>query len=222
MPRKTTILCAIAALTMLAGEALALSPHTRDGWVLGLSFGGARGKATFNSFPEDAGGASVSGTGETEDGVSPQMRLSHMLGNHLAVGASYTGWMYETVNAAKPDFDPARDKLRFSLQNIMLGLTWYPGQAESGWGGLYVRGGVGLAWTAITQVTLVDGEEQGHGHRDQETGLGLELNVGYEFRLVRSMAAGIGIGINHQNIGKDIYETSTFYPVTLNLGWYWD
>jgi opacity protein-like surface antigen len=222
MPRKTTILCAIAALTMLAGEALALSPHTRDGWVLGLSFGGARGKATFNSMPAGAGGDAVSGDAETEDGVAPQIRFGHMVGRHLALGASYSGWMYETVNTLKPGgYDPASDKLRFSLQNIMLGVTAYPGPADNAWGGLYVRGGVGLAWTAITQVTLVEGEEQGHGDRDQETGLGLELNVGYEFRLVRHMSAGVGFGVNYQDIGKTYYETSTFYPVTLNLGWYW-
>jgi len=219
MPRKTTIVIAVAALALLAGDAFALSPHVRDGWVLGLSFGGARGKATFNALPEGAGGAAVSGEAKTEDGVSPQIRFGHMLGRHLALGASYSGWMYETINPAGTN--PAQDKLRFSLQNIMLGVTAYPGSADSGWGGLYIRGGVGLAWTAITQVTLVEGEEQGHGHRDQETGLGLELNLGYEFRLVRNMSAGLGFGVNHQDIGKSYYEKSTFYPVTLNLGWYW-
>ena len=215
MPSKaTTILLALAVLAVVAGDAAALSPHVRDGWVLGLSFGGARGKATFGDLAPGV-------TAETEDGVSPQMRFGRMLGKHLSVGAAYTGWMYET-NDPSLEADPARDKLRFSMQNIMLAVAWYPGRAESGWGGLYVRGGAGLAWTAVTEVELVPGEEQGHGNREQETGLGLEFNIGYEFRLVPSMSAGIGLGVNYQDIGKSYYDTTTFYPLTLNLGWYWD
>ena len=222
MPRKmTTPLLALAALVLLAGDAAALSPHVRDGWALGLSFGGARGKATFNSLPgvTPAGPGQIDG--ETEDGVSPQIRFARMFGQHFSLGASYSGWMYESVDPRQGAV-PETDKWRFSLQNIMLAGTWYPGRASSGWGGLYVRGGVGLAWTAITEVQLVPGEEQGHGDRYQETGLGIEFIVGYEFRLVPSMSAGLGFGINHQNIGKDIYDTSTYFPATLTLGWYWD
>lgn len=205
MTRKSmSLLPAVVVLALLAGDAAALSPHVRDGWVLGLSYGGARGKATFGNGSE----------GETEDGVSPQIRFGHMLGRHLALGASYGGWMYETgVNPLK---------YRLSMQNILLAGTWYPGSPASGWGGFYARAGVGLGWSSITAIELVEGEEQGHGDRQTESGLGYELNVGYEFRLVPSMSAGVGFGVNRQDIGGDLYEESTFFPVTLNLGWYWD
>jgi len=207
MPRaKFTVLLAAVALLAMAGDAAALHPHLRDGWVLGLSYGGATGKATFGS-----GVTAVES--ETEDGVSPQIRLGHMLGKHLSLGFSYAGWLYETGNTPT--------KYRFSMQDIMAAATWYPGNPERGTGGIYVRGSVGLAWASVTEVELVDGEEQGHGHRLQETGLGLELNLGYEFRIVRNVAVGLGAGINHLDIGGDLYESATFYPVTLNLGWYW-
>jgi len=223
MPRKTIVFFALAACALLAGDAAALSPHVRDGWVLGLGFGGARGKATLNSLPNfdpEVPNAQGEYSGSTEDGVAPQVRFARMLGSHFSLGVAYSGWMYETV---KPDHEaPPAIKWRFSLQSIMLAGTWYPGRAESGWGGLYIRGGAGLAWTAITEVELVPGEEQGHGERQQETGLGVEVVVGYEFRVVPNMSAGIGIGFNHQDIGGDLYEKSSFYPATLTLGWYWD
>ncbi|HPF70554.1 MAG TPA: outer membrane beta-barrel protein [Candidatus Krumholzibacteria bacterium] len=204
MRRAMAIAIILAGLAAAAGDALALSPHVREGWVLGLSYGGARGEA------EAPDGTS----GGTEDGVSPQIRFGHMLGSHLSLGASYAGWMYET--GTQPI------KHRYALQAIMLAGTWYPGRADSGLGGLYLRGGVGLGWANATDIEMVEGEEQGHGDRTTESGLGLELNLGYEFRLVRNMAAGIGIGYNHLDIGGDLYEKADFFPVTLNLGWYWD
>ena len=201
----TTLLLAAAALLTLTGDAAALSPHVRDGWVLGASYGGARGSATFSGGQE----------GETEDGVAPQIRFGHMLGDHLALGASYAGWMYET--GVFPT------KVRFGMQSIMLAATWYPGRADSGLGGLYLRAGGGLGWGVINTVEEIEGEEQGDGKTVVDSGLGLELNLGYEFRLVHNVAAGIGIGINHIDVGGgDYYDSGTFYPVTLNLGWYWD
>jgi hypothetical protein len=199
----TLILLSTTTLLVVAANAFALHPHERDGWALGLSYGGATGKATFGTGVE----------GETEDGVSPQIRLAHMLGEHFAVGFSYVGWLYETGNAPI--------KYRYSMQNLMAAATWYPGNPRRGSGGIYLRGAVGLGWAGITEVELVDGEEQGHGHREQDTGLGLELNLGYEFRIVRNMAVGLGAGVNHLDLGGDVYEKATYFPVTLNLGWYW-
>ena len=200
------ILSAVAATACLAAAApaLALSPHARDGWVLGLSYGGARGEATA---PDGASGG-------TEDGVSPQIRFGHMFGRKFSVGASYAGWMYET--GARPL------KYRYAMQNILLAASWYPGDPQSAWGGFVVRGGAGWGWANFTEVELSDTEEQGHGDRTTEWGFGWELNVGYEWRLVKNMSAGLGIGVNHLDIGGDLTDTATFYPVTLNMGWYWD
>jgi hypothetical protein len=203
----TVVTIALATGLTPAGDALALSPHVRDGWVLGLSYGGARGKAT--------GGSGTAGeSGETEDGVSPQIRFGHMVGGRFSLGASYAGWMYETGTTPI--------KYRYAMQTILLAASWYPGRPDNAWGGLVVRGGAGLGWANFTEVELVAGEEQGHGDRTTETGFGWELNIGYEWRLVRDVSAGIGFGVNHLDIGKTLTEKATFYPVTLNLGWYWD
>ena len=48
------------------------------------------------------------------------------------------------------------------------------------------------------------------------------LYAGYEFRVFRSTAVGLGFGLNHQLIDGRLYDKATFFPVTLNLGWYWD
>ncbi len=208
MLRKTMILVlAAGALAVTATDALALSPHVRDGWYVGLSYGSARGKAT-------GGEATDGASGSTEEGVSPQIRVGRALGSRLSLSASYSGWMYET--------GAAPIKYRYSLQNLMLSASWYPGDPESAWGGFVIRGGAGLGWANFTEIELVEDEEQGHGDRTQENGIGYELNVGYEWRLVRDVSAGIGFGVAYLDIGKDLYDTATYYPVTLNLGWYWD
>jgi hypothetical protein len=40
--------------------------------------------------------------------------------------------------------------------------------------------------------------------------------------VVRNAAVGVGFGINHQFLDGRNYDTTTYFPVTLNLGWYWD
>ena len=83
-----------------------------------------------------------------------------------------------------------------------------------------MRFGLGLAWAGITEVELSEEEEQGHGDRLKENGLGVEFNLGYEFRIARNFAAGLGIGFQHLDIGGDLYEEAAYYPATLNLRWY--
>ncbi|MCP4571415.1 MAG: porin family protein [bacterium] len=196
------ILLVLAALAGSAGDAAALRSHHRDGWVVGLSYGGARGELVL-----------VDGSqGETEDGVSPQIRFGRMISRHFALGVSYSGWLYET------GVTPL--KFRFSMQNVGAALTWYPGQPDRGLGGLYVRGGVGLAWTSLTGILILAEEEQGHGARLTESGVGVEFNLGYEFRLADNFAAGMGVGFQQLSIEGDVFDQATFYPVTFNLGWY--
>lgn len=203
MRRPIVILLALIGLIWPVARATALEPHTRDGWYAGVSIGGATGEATFADET----------VGETEDGFSPQVRLGHMVSDHLALGVGYSGWMYETGTLPF--------KYRFSLQNVMLTATWFPGRPDAALGGFYVRVGAGLAWSAIAEVEIFEDEEQGHGDRVTDTGLGLELNLGYEFRVARHAAVGAGFGAIHQNLDGDIYRDATFTPFTLNLAWYW-
>jgi hypothetical protein len=199
----------------MAGHAVALEPHERDGWVLNLSYGVGTGEATFAD-PLIIGDLELPGgdSGEIEDGVCTHIGLGHMIGSKVALSAGYTSWMYEAgVNP---------EKFRFSLQNVMAMATWYPGKPDNALGGFHVRGGVGLAWSTITTIELVEGEEQGHGTRYTDTGLAIELNVGYEFRVFKSMGAGLGLGLNLQGLDGQYYESAVFVPFTLNLNWYWN
>jgi len=203
---RYAVLFVAAAVLMVAGDAAALSPHERDGWVVNLAYGNARGKAVF-------GTSSPILEAETEDGVSPAIRIGHMVGSKVALSVSYVGWLYETGQ------DP--DKLRFTFQNIMATASWYPGNPERASGGLYLRGSAGLAWSAVVYVPVVEDEEQGHGDRQKNNGLGLEFCLGYEFRVARHVAVGLSASLIHQEFGKDIYDSATFVPVVLDLGFYW-
>ena len=205
---RTVVPTALAVVVVLAAAtpAVALHPHERDGWILGLSYGSARGDVTV------ASGLS----GSTQDGVSPQIRLGHSLGRHFSFGASYAGWMFETT-----DPDIINQKNRLSLQNILGALTWYPGDPAGGLGGFYVRGGVGLAWSRITAIEILEDEEQGHGEHVQESGLGFELTLGYEFRITRNAAVGLSMGAHGLDIGGDIFTKASFFPVAFTGAWYW-
>ncbi|RKZ13685.1 hypothetical protein DRQ50_10115 [bacterium] len=201
VPAALAVMVVMAAVT----PAAALHPHERDGWMLGLSYGPARGNITF--------GAGLDESVEIQDGVSPQIRLGHSLGRHFSVGASYAGWMYETGVVPV--------KFRLSLQNILAAVTWYPGDPTRSLGGFYVRGGVGLAWTRITGIELHEDEEQGHGEHLQESGLGFEITLGYEFRVTHNAAFGMSLGAHGLNIQGDIFKDASFAPFVFTGAWYW-
>lgn len=200
MRRLIVLVFAVLALAGSAADALALHPHVRDGWLLGLSYGNARGKATGNI------------EGETEDGVSPGIRFGRMISKRFALGLSYSGWLYEEGEIPV--------KFRYSMQNLGAALSWYPGDPESGLGGFYARLGVGHAWASLAAVEIHPEEEQGHGGRVTETGVGVEFVLGYEFRIARGVAVGLSSGSTRLDIGGEFYDEAEFFPFAVNLGWY--
>ena len=86
---------------------------------------------------------------------------------------------------------------------------------------------MGFAWAglAFVDVDRIPPEHvplyQEHGDRTDETGLALNAQLGYEFRITRSFAAGLGVGINYLSIGEEIYDSAYYFPVTLTGLWYW-
>jgi hypothetical protein len=195
---------AVVALFAAAQPAAAfLEPHVRDGWTVGVAYGTARGEVEVSNGEVDA----------FQDGVSPQIRVGHSIGRHFSFGASYAGWMFEEGELPI--------KLRLSMQNILAALTWYPGDPERALGGFYMRGGLGVAWTRITAVEIKDDEEQGHGEHLQESGLGAELTLGYEFRVARTVALGMALGVHNLSIQGDVFTDASFVPVTFTGTWYW-
>jgi len=204
-PVLVCLLFSAAILGLLpVPQALALGDHTRDGWLIGVGYGYGRGAFTTPS--EDRY--------DFKDGATPQIRFGHMLGRHTSLNLEYSAWMYETGTA--------ETKYRSSLQNLLLAFTWYPGEADNALGGLYVRGATGLAWASLADVDLVD--ESGHPHtvRKDEAGLGLQMSLGYEFRVTHNAAAGLATGVNWMFIDGDIYDKAAFVPVALSLTLYWD
>jgi hypothetical protein len=211
-PPKTLFLTAVLFLTLISGDVLAGNPHTRDGWLVGLSYGYSRGEIEWGEI--DAG----TYTG----GATPQIRFGHMLGSHFALGIEYHGWMREGGEVPV--------KLRSSLQSAMLAATWYPGRPDQTLGGFYVRGGAGYGWAGLTFIEIEaepDPEEhvsldQEHGDRTDEAGIGYTIGLGYEFRIAHNFAAGLGWSVDYLSIDKDIYKNGTYFPITLVLNWYWD
>ncbi len=193
----------LLAMALAASVAWAGNAHVRDGWQLGFSYGYSAGRITFANEAE--------GTGE--GGATPQIRLGHSVGRHFALGVEYNGWMLEGGDADL--------KIRSSLQQVLLAGTWYPGQPDRAGGGFYVRAGIGLGWGSVAEVEIFD-QIQEHGVRVDETGLGILTGIGYEFRIVKDVAAGLGVGFNHLSIDKDFYDSGWFMPVTGTLAWYWN
>lgn len=211
-----TALLAVSA----AMPASALKPHVRDSWLVGVSYGYSEGNITFGDGSNPAR--------ELEGGATPQIRVGKMVSAKFALGLDYNGWMLEGPALEQdPDSDYI-ESLRASLQNVSLTGTWYPGgEGPGALSGFYFRGGVGYAWAGFATVDIdkVPPEhvplDQEHGDRTDESGLALNAQLGYEFRITRRFAAGLGLGINYLSIGKEIYDTAYYFPGTLTGIWYW-
>jgi hypothetical protein len=193
---------------LAVGPAAAGAPHVREGWLVGLAFGYSEGHI--------AGGNEFKGS--FSGGATPQMRVGRMVSSSFALGLDYHGWMLE--GGAVPL------KLRSSLQSVSLTGTWYPGKTGTALDGFYFRGGGGYAWAGLTEVEIDEEPqekvpiEQEHGTRTDESGVAFNMQLGYEFRISRSFAAGLGLGFNYLSIGRDIYDTAYYFPFTLTGLWY--
>jgi hypothetical protein len=195
---------------MQAGQASALKPHIRDGWLVGVSYGYTQGHIEWANESK----------GSYQGGALPQMRFARMISRSVALGVEYHGWMLEKGVVPL--------KLRSSLQSFTLAATWYPGQPGSALEGFYLRGGAGYGWAGLTFVEIDEEPQdhvpldQEHGTRFDESGLAINFQLGYEFRLSKSFATGLGVGFDHLSINEEIYKSSYNFPITLTGAWYWD
>jgi hypothetical protein len=204
--QNITVWCLLLSVLTVAWTSVACAgnPHKRDGWILGVAYGMGLGEVTFSNEL----------VGETRDGAIPQIRFGHMLGENFSATVEYDGWVYELGRIP--------DKFRVSLQQVMAGLTWYPGSADKASGGMYLRACAGLGWAGLAAIELDEDLLQTHGARIDESGLGLAFAFGYEMRIVEDLAAGLSVGYNYLDIGGDIYDEAYFVPLTFSLNWYWD
>jgi hypothetical protein len=202
----------VALIGLSAGVVSATEPHVRDGWLVGLSFGYTQGNIKWGAGEDQ---------GNYRGGATPQIRVGRMVHEHLALGVDYNGWMLEKGEVPL--------KIRSSLQSVSGTLTWYPGKGgKTPLAGFYLRGGLGYAWAGLTFVEIDEEPpekvplEQEHGTRIDESGIAINFQLGYEFRLSRTFATGLGVGYNHLAIGRDIYDSAYYFPITLTGAWYWD
>lgn len=197
-----------------APAAVAGHPHLREGVTFGAALGYGPGRVSL--FPGDEDLQSES---SWEAGVTPQFRLGYaVVGNHLLVTAAVQQWLYEQGILAE-------DKGRVNSQAWTLSLVWCPGKPHSAAGGIQITAGIGVANARLTLLEPV--EDDPHGNKfeevfkEDEQGTAYQFGVGYEFRLTKSLAAGLSASYIYQTIGGEIFEDSASWPLNLTLNWYW-
>jgi hypothetical protein len=195
-------------------EAQALSPHIRDGWMVGVAYG--YGKGNLALFPEAEGGRLET---DWQRGVVPQMRVGYtLIDNRLTVSIENKQWLYE-----QGVLDV--DKGRVNIQNWTLALTYYPGNPYRAAGGIYLQAGAGLANARLTLLEPIEdhpyGDQFEEIFKQDEGGTAVFFSAGYEFRIVPRVAAGVAVSVVYQSIEGEIFDDAVSVPATLTLNWYW-
>jgi len=200
LARSGVVAVLLLGLWVPAADAFRCQP--RPDWMVGVGWGFGRGV-----FDEAA-----AGTTRYRDGGTPQIHVGRTLGDHAMVSADYESWFIE--------FGIPPTKYRRSLQNLALGLSWFPGNPNGPSGGIYLRGTAGLGWNNLGVVEVIEGEEQGNGERTDEWGVGFSADAGYEFWVSRNFTAGLGLSFDWLDIGGDIVDAGRFGCFVLNLNLY--
>jgi hypothetical protein len=205
--RNLTIVIAAALAVSLCGTASAMKYEKRSPWMVNVGIGTGRGE--FKDIDENQR--------EYRDGAVPQIRFGRMLGSHLMLGIAYQGWVVEFDRLGETRLVDA--KLRRSLQNLTLGVGWFPA-SEGFWSGLYVRGGGGFGWAGTAIVPVVEGEPQEHGERIDDHGASYFAEAGYEFWISQNAAAGLIASYNYLDIQGDIVTAAWFSSLNFTLSLY--
>ena len=200
------IIVVAVLLGAMATDAAALDATGRDGqgWVLGIGFGMGRAEVTY-----------LGGVVEREfrEGVSSEIRLGKMLSNKLALTFDYQGWVIENGNLDL--------RLRQGLQSFGLGLTWYPGNPQNAWGGMYIRVGGGRALANVAATFLnPDDLTEVEQKRIDEWGYVASGTVGYEFFVTDTFAVGPNLNAAYLWINGDLADSGRWLTVSLLGTWY--
>jgi len=182
--------------------------------MIGIGFGAGRGAF------ENGEASPFYLAGETQstyrDGVSPQIRFGRMLGEHFQAGVSYEAWLIE-FGVVAPDMP---DKVRRTIQNLSFAFALFPGNQRGASGGIFLRAGAGLGWvgTGVKEVPI--GAPQDEGEREDEWGVGVFTEGGYEFWIAKHLTAGLGATFNYFDIGDEIVDRAWFGAVVFNVNLY--
>lgn len=202
--RHAAVVVAIVTVITIVvpGAARALEYNTRPDWVFGVGWGVGRGAITDNEF----------GEAEYRDGASPHIRLGRMLGQSAMVGIHWESWLIEFGN------EPI--KFRRTLQNLALGITWFPGNPAGPSGGIFLRGGVGMGWAGTGAKEAEEGGKQEKGERLDEWGAGFFGEAGYEFWITQNFTVGLAATYNYFAINEVFVDSAWFTAGVLHLNLY--
>ena len=180
-------------------DLFALQEHARGGWLLGVSLGSGPGKY------ED----SMADVSSSEPGGLITFRVGRMIQPSLLLEAELTGWARE--EEASEAYEEGT-----LLSNLALAGTFYPLDPLSLLGGVYVRAGIGSG--AITNI--LTSKVNSIALSTTETGLGFLLGAGFELRVTKKFALGVGVSFDKLSIGGEVYESAQFIGYALDFNWY--
>ena len=171
--------------------------HSRAGWMLGFSGGGGPGNFTDGV---------IGNKSSSEGGAIGNFRVGRMIHPKFLIHVESQVYIREET-------DPT-GKATFSFANVAIAGTLYPGDPTQPSGGFYLRGGIGPAEAAF-DVTVGRSKT-----RFKESGFGILVGLGYEFRLTRRFALGVGAGYNKLFINETILDSVQFGQFVLDFNWY--
>lgn len=209
MNRKIRLLI-IGALILsfssaFCGRAIAGKYNERRSWMANVGMGMGRG--VFN----DRWNSRITYV----NGAVPQIRFGRMIGQHVMTNINYAGWMLEFDNPNLTQF-----KARRSLQNIGLGLTFFPGDPLGFWGGFYFRTGMGIGWTGTALVLVDPNKPQDHGKRDDDWGTGYFFETGWEWWMSSHSTIGVIGSFYAFDIDDDLVKEAWFGAISFTLAMY--
>ena len=197
----SAVLTGVVVSMALPMTAMAGKPHLRNRWVAGASVGS--GPVSFTQ----ADGFDSS----TETGGVFHLRLGRAVNRNVTISIEIESWVRTETN----EFG---DKVSFSFANLAAAATYYPSETSV----LYFRGGLGVA-NADVDVALGNARVPlGNAPVSlSEDGLGLLISGGYEFRLTRTFALGVGAGYDFLFIDGEVFDSAQFGFVVVEANWYW-
>ena len=184
MRRSTTtiLLLALIALVTLAGSSRAAThEHVREGFLLGFNLGGGSAQGQV-----EGDGFEVS-TDDRVGGVGVGLRLGYAVRPDLVLGVESGGW------GRQEDVILFGSEVTTTTTVVVsaLAATWYPGE-----GGFFLRGGIGVGtYTETAELGNLEAEVS-------DSGLGLLLALGYEWRLGTRFALGPQLDFGYVNLGE--------------------
>ena len=217
-------LLAIVVLGFVADAAYALKPHNRKRWLVGISLGVGPGKV---SVLDPTAGDQVYYNTDWQEGMTPGFRFGWIfVPNRLMLSFENKQWINEQGAPGALENEDRIIKLRTNAQHYSLALTWFPGSITGPTGGIYLRGGAGWANARFTVLDALD-EKDEHGNTFEElflnddSGLALFGEMGYEFRIFSPFAAGVGVSYNYLDLPDGlIFKDAKTLAVGMTLNWY--